>query len=66
MDDIAAFLLGDLRKQNVSEQCAKFQNKSLTLDDDIPGLNGDLDPLGDVEQFLRVAIAQWSAQFLAI
>jgi hypothetical protein len=28
----------------------------LTLDDDIPGLDGDLDPLGDVEQFLGVAV----------
>jgi hypothetical protein len=28
----------------------------LTLNDDIPGLNGDLDPLGDLEQFLGVAV----------
>jgi hypothetical protein len=27
-----------------------------TLNDDIPGLDGDLDPLGDVEQFLGVAV----------
>lgn len=36
---------------------------ALTLDDDIPGLNGDLDPLGDFEQFLGVAIAQLSVRF---
>jgi hypothetical protein len=28
----------------------------LTLNDDIPGLDGDLDPLGDLEQFLGVAV----------
>lgn len=26
-----------------------------TLNDNVPGLDGDLDPLGDLEQFLRVA-----------
>ena len=31
-------------------------HSSLTLDNDIPGLDGDLDPLGDLEQFLRVAV----------
>jgi len=31
---------------------------ALTLNDDIPGLNRDLDPLGDLEQFLGVAVAQ--------
>jgi len=33
----------------------------LTLNDDIPGLDGDLDPLGDLEQFLGVAINPLSA-----
>jgi hypothetical protein len=35
-----------------------------TLNDDVPGLDGDLDPLGDLEQFLGVAVAQLSVQFL--
>jgi hypothetical protein len=34
------------------------------LNDDIPGLDGDLDPLGDFEQFLRVAAARLSVQFV--
>jgi hypothetical protein len=34
------------------------------LDDDIPGLDGDLDPLGDFEQFLRVAVKRLSVQFV--
>jgi hypothetical protein len=34
------------------------------LDDDIPGLDGDLDPLGDFEQFLRVAVVRLSVQFV--
>jgi hypothetical protein len=29
-----------------------------TLNDNVPGLDGDLDPLGDLEQFLRVAVAK--------
>jgi hypothetical protein len=33
----------------------------LTLNDDIPGLDGDLDPLGDLEQFLGVAVVPLSA-----
>lgn len=32
-------------------------NCRLTLNDDVPGLDGDLDPLGDLEQFLGVAIS---------
>ena len=34
------------------------------LNDDIPGLDGDLDPLGDFEQFLRVAVERLSVQFV--
>lgn len=36
----------------------------LTLNDHITGLDGDLDALGNLEQFLRMAMAQLSAQFL--
>jgi hypothetical protein len=32
----------------------------LTLDNDIPSLDGDLDPLGDFKKFLGVAVAQLS------
>lgn len=39
---------------------------ALTLNDDIPGLDGDLDPLGDLEQFLGVAVAQLLAHVQAI
>ena len=35
-----------------------------TLNDNVPGLDGDLDPLGDLEQFLGVAVAQLSVLFV--
>ena len=38
----------------------------LTLNNDIPGLDGDLDPLGDLEKFLGVAVAQLSVHCPAI
>jgi hypothetical protein len=48
-------------------KCQSTQFRSgrfaLTLNDDIPGLDGDLDPLGDFEQFLGVAVAQLSVKF---
>jgi hypothetical protein len=44
----------------------RLHNCALTLNNDVPGLDGDLDPLGDVEQFLRVAVAQLSAKFIAV
>lgn len=39
--------------------------QALTLNDDIPGLDGDLDSLGDIELFLGVAIAELSVMFEA-
>lgn len=33
-----------------------FYHCRLTLNDNVPGLDGDLDPLGDFEQFLGVAV----------
>jgi len=36
------------------------ENREPTLNDNVPGLDGDLDPLGDLEQFLGVAVAQLS------
>jgi hypothetical protein len=34
-----------------------------TLNDNVPGLDGDLDPRGDIKQFLGVAVAHLSVQF---
>lgn len=48
-------LRGDLQKVS-HRSCVHLRNCPLTLNDDIPGLDGDLDPLGDVEQFLGVAV----------
>jgi hypothetical protein len=48
-------LLGDL-SQIVSIHVHYLRHALLTLNDDISGLDGDLDPLGDFEQFLGVAI----------
>jgi hypothetical protein len=42
------------------------RNCQLTLNGNVPGLNVDLDPLGDLEQFLGVAVAQLSAQVLHV
>jgi hypothetical protein len=39
---------------------------ALTLNDNVPGLDGDLDPLGDCEKFLRVAVALLSVNVLEI
>lgn len=41
-------------------------NCALTLNDNVPGLDGDLDPLGDLEQFLGVAMVQLSAKVLIL
>jgi hypothetical protein len=54
----------DVLRAPYSGTCEKLAIKSsnclrkcpLTLDNDIPGLDGDLDPLGDLEQFLGVAV----------
>lgn len=40
------------------------RKRTPTLNDNVPGLDGDLDPLGDLEQFLRVAVAQLSVLFV--
>lgn len=40
----------------VSSSTSILRNCPLTLYDDISGLDGDLDPLGDVKQFLGVAV----------
>ena len=40
---------------------AKYAHRLLTLNYDIPGLDVDLDPLGDLEQFLGVAVVPMSA-----
>jgi hypothetical protein len=36
--------------------CHQMRRCPLTLNDDIPGLDGDLDPLGDFKQFLGVTV----------
>ena len=37
---------------------------ALTLNNDVPGLDSDLDPLGDLEQFLGMAVKNLSALVL--
>jgi hypothetical protein len=41
-------------------------NGALTLNDYVPGLDGDLDPLGNFESLLRVAVVRLLAEVLAV
>lgn len=63
MEFNATSLLGDLRSK-VSQNYFPSPGILLTLNNDIPGLDGDLDPLRDLEKFLGVAVAQLSVHFL--
>lgn len=54
-------VLGDLRCFISSARPKYFAWCALTLDNNVPGLDADLDPLGDFKQFLGVAVAHLSA-----
>lgn len=58
LGDLSCFV--SLLPQSKSRLCA------LTLNNDVTGLDGDLDPRRDLEQFLGVAVAQLSAHVHAI
>ena len=44
----------------------QYSQCALTLNDNVPGLDGDLDPLGDFKKFLRVAVTRLSAEVLVV